>query len=457
MDEAQSSGRGAVRSSVRFRITALATLVFVGVLTVTAVALVVVQTRSLTSNIDASLQLRADDLEAVLLSGGMPATLGLGADEAFVQLVAEDGAVQASSANLVGEPPVVPTGGIDSLQTVSVDQLDDDPFRVLTRTIQLPSGSLVLHIGATIDDVRDSTAALGRSLAVAIPVVAAVLAALTWWLVGRALHPVEAIRAEVATISGTALQRRVPQPPGDDEIARLAATMNDMLGRIEASSRRQQRFVADASHELRSPLTRIKSEVEVDLAHPQAADYVATHRSVVEEAASLGRLVDDLLYLARADAGEMQSAGEVVAVGELVERQVGQAAVTSQVPIEMSGDDAAAVMGNYDQIARVVRNLLDNAIRHAATRVVVTLALERGDVVVAVEDDGPGIPADQRKRVFDRFARIDEARSAAEGGTGLGLAIAREIVDRHGGSISVDPDITTGARFVVRLPAVERP
>ncbi len=153
----------------------------------------------------------------------------------------------------------------------------------------------MLHVAGTLDDIEESTEALVTSLTIAVPLVAAVLDALVWWLVGPTLRPVEAIRAEVAAIGGSALDRRVPQPGCDDEIARLARTMNAMLDRVESAARRQQRFVADASHELRSPLTRIRSELEVDLAHLDEADPATTHRSVLDEALGLQRLVEDLL------------------------------------------------------------------------------------------------------------------------------------------------------------------
>ncbi len=454
MDEAQPVGRvprlRQLAGSVRFRVTALATLIVIVVLVATAVVLVFLQTRTLTNGIDVGLAQRADDLESIVVAGDLPATLGLGADEAFVQVVI-DGETVASSGNLDGAAIGVGTGG-EEVVTMRLAAIDDEPFRLLQRRFSAPQGEVVLSIGASLDDVRDGTAALARSLAIAIPIVAALLAVAEWWLVGKALQPVEGIRAEVASITGSQLQRRVPEPGGHDEIARLATTMNDMLGRIQEASQRQQRFVADASHELRSPLTRIRSEIEVDLAHPETADLLSTHRSVVEEAAGLERLVDDLLYLARSDAGQVAGDGSAVDLVELMhdeQQRVGAA----PVEFHLAPGGAVMVRGSHDQLGRVVRNLVDNALRHAAEHVEVHLDRESDHVTFTVADDGPGVPESARDRIFDRFVRLDEARSAAAGGTGLGLAIVKDIVQRHNGTVMVESAVPHGARFVVTLPA----
>ncbi len=437
---------------MRFRITALATLIVVVVLVVTGIALVLLQRRALTSAIDDSLLQRADDLEAVLRAGELPERLGLGADETFVQVVAADGSILATSENVAGiELNLRLPEGAEVLSSADVPQVDDDPFRLLTRRIPVPGGTTTLLVGGTLDDVKDSAAALARALMVAIPLAAALLAGIVWWLVGRALSPVEAIRREVAAISGGELHRRVPEPATADEIGRLAATMNRMLDRIEESTRRQQRFVADASHELRNPLTRIKSEVEVDLAHPERADLAATHRSVAEEVEGLGRMLEDLLYLARSDAGDLDRSATSVDVSELLEQEVARLG-DARVPVTVSAAPVTTVGGRADQLARAIRNLLDNAVRHASAGVASSVAVADGAVRLVVEDDGPGIPAPDRERVFERFARVDEARSAATGGTGLGLAIVRDIVERHGGRVFVDPRHTDGTRFVVELP-----
>lgn len=441
--------------SVRFRITALATMIVVVVLVATGVALVLLQRRALTGAIDGALRQRADDLQAVLTSGELPAELGTGADETLVQLVGDEGAVLVASANVADAPldVAVPAQG-ESIVTVLLFTVDDDPFRLLTR--RLPAGgngAAVLHVGGSLDDVRDSGAALAGSLALAIPIVAAVLAILGWGLVGRSLRPVEMMRSEVAGISGAALDRRVPIPATGDELERLAITMNRMLDRIEEASRRQQRFTADASHELRNPLTRMRSELEVDAAHPELADLAATQRSVLEEIGHLERLIDDLLHLARSDAAAAGRNVVEIELGDLVRSEVELAGPPQPVEVVLAAEEPVYVRGDRRSLRRAVANLLDNALRHASDRVEVTVSRNGELAVVTVADDGPGVPSDARDVIFERFARLDPARGAVTGGTGLGLAIVRDIAERHGGSVRVANGATRGACFVMELPA----
>ena len=284
-----------------------------------------------------------------------------------------------------------------------------------------------------------------------VPLAVVVLAALVWLVVGRTLRPVERMRAEVASIGLAELDRRVPEPPGDDEIARLAVTMNEMLARLEHAARRQQRFVADASHELRTPLTRMRTELEVDERHPDEADPAATRRSVLEEIAGLQRLIDDLLVLARTD-GEPTRRAEPVDLDDLVLEEI-RAADGAPISIDGHAVSAAQVVGDRDELRRVVRNLLDNARRHATTAVSVELTERGGQAVLVVADDGPGVPAERRDEVFERFSRLDEARSGGAGRAGLGLAIVHDIVVRHGGTVVVADAPGGGARFVVALPS----
>ncbi|HKH04273.1 MAG TPA: ATP-binding protein [Acidimicrobiales bacterium] len=459
-----------VVASVRFRVTALATFALFAVLAATGVALVLAQVRVLTGGLDESLERRADDLAALVGAGPPPAVLPGGEDDDVVaQLLGPDGTVVAASEALDDQPALpVPEGAVDGPVTVDPFLPDDDEeYRVLARLVDTPGGERTLLVAGELDDVTESSGVLAGSLLIAVPLASALLAALVWWLVGRTLRPVEAIRAEVAGIGGADLHRRVPVPPIDDEVARLARTMNGMLDRVEDGVRRQQRFVADASHEMRTPLARMRAEMEVDEAHPGTADTVATRRSVLAEVEGLQRLVGDLLYLARSDAGALDGASGVAAPAvertavDLDDLVLAGAAtlrlVARDVRVDTSGVTAAQVLGSADQLARVVGNLADNAARHAASSVAFTLAEDGERAVLTVTDDGPGIPAEDAERVFDRFTRLDEARTGGRGGTGLGLAIARDIVRRHGGTIAVDTapragDGPAGARLVVTLP-----
>jgi signal transduction histidine kinase len=269
--------------------------------------------------------------------------------------------------------------------------------------------------------------------------------------VSFALRPVEAIRREVEAIGGEDLHRRVPDPPVEDEIGRLAHTMNAMLARLEVATDRQRRFVADASHELRSPLTGMRTELEVNLAHPERVDWSAVAQEILDDTIQLQRLVDDLLVLAAADAApDGASRREPVDLDEIVLAEARRVRPRTGATIDTGAVSGAQVDGDAEQLGRVVRNLLDNAVRHAESRVIVTLGESEGDAVLTVADDGPGVPAAERERIFERFARHDSGRSRSAGGTGLGLAISREIVTAHAGTIELDPD--NASQFTVRLP-----
>jgi signal transduction histidine kinase len=387
----------------------------------------------------------------------VPTTLApVGDDDAFAQVVV-DGEVAQATANAQGAPPLAvpgPTGDAEAMRTVDGSLTDDDEaFRVLTRPVDGPLGDGVVHVASPLDDIDEATGLLSGSLAVAVPAVTLALAALVWWLVGRTLRPVEGMRREAAGIGGNDLARRVPVPDGDDEVARLARTLNAMLDRIEDAARRQQRFVADASHELRSPLARIRTELEVDLAHPAGADPAATTRSVLSETIGMQALVDDLLVLARQDAGAAPTRPAVpVDLDELVAEQVRRLRAEGPVRVDAARVSAAQVTGDAGGLRRALGNVVDNAAHHARSLVTITLAEQGAAAVLSVADDGPGIPAERRDEVFERFARLDGARSASTGGTGLGLAIARAIVVDHGGTIAVDPDHRPGARLVITLP-----
>jgi signal transduction histidine kinase len=274
----------------------------------------------------------------------------------------------------------------------------------------------------------------------------------TWVVSGKALEPVEAIRLEVEGISANELHRRVPEPRTEDEIGRLARTMNAMLDRLDGAADRQRRFVADASHEFRSPLTAIRSRLEVDLAHPHDADWQATEREVLDDTIRLQHLVHDLLALAASDAmARDSSAHEPVDLDEIVLSESRRLRSRTAHRVDTAEVSGAQLLGDAEALRRAVRNLLENAARHARSAVAVTLEESESSVTLTIADDGPGIPPDQRGRIFERFTRLDDGRSRDAGGTGLGLAITHDIVVLHGGTIRVDN--APGARFIVSFPA----
>lgn len=435
--------------TVRFRITAIAAFMVALVLVIAGVALVTRQRAVLTATLDQALVQRADDIEASVTEGGAPERFASVGDEGFVQLLADE-TVVASTPNLAGQPPLdLPSQpGTDVTGTVRGLSVDDDAFRFLSR----PLGDLRLYVGTTYDVVAESTAALAGSLALTVPIVVGLMAGLVWWLVGRTLGPVEAIRSEVASIGSEDLERRVPAPGTGDEIDRLAATMNLMLERLETTVGRQQRFVGDASHELRIPLTRLRSELELMLGHGAGEADRPGLTSLLQETVSMQALVEDLLYLARLDAStEVQMSP--VDLDDIVLEQVSRMDPVEDVEVRLEGLSAVLVHGDKSHLSRALKNLLHNAQRHATSTVWVSLSESNGEAILTVRDDGTGVPVDAADRIFERFARVDEARSADAGGTGLGLAIARDIVERHGGRLVLTNAGESGANFEIRLPA----
>jgi signal transduction histidine kinase len=302
--------------------------------------------------------------------------------------------------------------------------------------------------------VDESVGVLVASLAVAVPVVLALLAALVWWLSGRVLRPVELMRAEVAGIRGGDLHRRLPVSDAHDEISRLARTLNEMLARVEEATVHQRRFVADASHELRGPLTRLRSELEVAMAHPDLAEAPETLASLHAEVTGLQELVEDLLFLARFETGAYAPAPVPVDLEDLVFAEARRLRADARVKVDIGAVRAVRVAGDPRQLARMIRNLTENAERHAGHTVTFELGEHDGECRLVVGDDGPGIPPGKHRSVFERFVRLDEARSRDAGGAGLGLAIVHDIVVRHGGTIRIDDAEGGGARFVITLPTI---
>jgi signal transduction histidine kinase len=282
-------------------------------------------------------------------------------------------------------------------------------------------------------------------LVIGYPLLLAIVGAATFVFVGRSLHPVEAIRRRVATITGRDLRARVPVPAARDEVARLAETMNAMLDRLEASANTQRRFVSDASHELRSPLTTLRAGLEL-LATQQPATAGTTMDMVIEETDRLDRLVSALLLLARADDQGLALRAADVDLDDLVDAER-QRLHHSHLAIVVTAQPVR-VRGDAHQLAQALRNLVDNAVRYARRTVAVRLWQENGFALLEVADDGPGIPATDRERVFERFVRLDESRSRDAGGSGLGLAIVREIANAHGGYVRV---VDSPAGTVMRL------
>jgi len=451
--------RGKRLGTVRARLTVLTTALVAAMLTVSGLSLVAVQERLLRHGIDEALIQRADNIQGDVESGtfgSRPPGEG-DPEDRFTQLIGPDGAVVGASENAAGLPavsgPLGPGSG-DRLRSVSGIR-HTDAFRVLARRVETRTGPVTLVVAQNLDDVHESVLILAWSLTVSFPVAMLLLTLLAWWLTGRVLKPVEAIRAEVASISGSDLHRRVPVPRTDDEISSLANTMNQMLQRLDQASQRQERFVADASHELRGPLTRIRSALEVAMAHPDTVDDETLHDGLLAEAEALSQLVDDVLFLARSEAGALGQPGEPVDLDDLVLDEARDLRERGAHRVVTGSVSAARALGDPRQLTRAIRNLASNAERHASSTVTFECH-EDGDICeLVVADDGAGIPPEQHETVFQRFTRLDGARSRDAGGFGLGLAIVHDIVTRHGGSIRIATQDGGGARFVLTLPRAD--
>jgi signal transduction histidine kinase len=436
-------------STVRVRVTAAATLAVIVVVTLSSGLVVLRHRASLVDQLDESVAIYGDQVAGVLQSSGSWQPPRTEDDDDFVVAVVDDeGAIVTSSIDDDLRPVVARFRARDGIGDVTID---DDSYRATAREVTMPDGrGGTVFVARDREDVDETVAELVGSLLVVIPVAIGLLVVVVWMVVGRTLRTVERMRAEVAAIDLAELDRRVHVPPGGDEIARLATTMNAMLARLESSARRQQQFVADASHELRTPLARMRAELEVDERTPETADVAATRRSQLDEIADLQRLIDDLLVLARGDAG-VPLRTELVDLDDIVLEEV-RAAGRTTIEIDVARVSGAQVVGNAVELRRVVRNLVDNALRHAHTHVAVELAEEGDRAFLTVSDDGPGIPEDRREEVFERFSRVDESRTGGGNRAGLGLAIAHDIVSRHRGTIVVRGSAAGGARVEVAFP-----
>lgn len=328
--------------------------------------------------------------------------------------------------------------------------------RVTTEVDSALYGRLTVTAVAPSDEVARGVDAVGEVLWVLLPGLVGVVALVAWWLSGRALRPVEAIRVEAEAIGGTTIHRRLPEPASDDEIGRLARTMNAMLERLDQSARRQRQFVSDASHELRSPVTAMRTDLEVALQEGDEADWPRVAHAVLAEEGRLETLLGDLLVLASDDESATAAAHATTVDLALVVAE--EAARSRPVPVlvDLADDEdleAFVVAGVAPRLGRAVTNLVDNACRHATSAVRVTLRRDGARVRLLVDDDGPGVPPSDRERIFERFTRLDDSRARDRGGAGLGLAVVRSVVTRHGGFVWADQSPLGGARFTVELPA----
>ncbi|HKY76886.1 MAG TPA: HAMP domain-containing sensor histidine kinase [Acidimicrobiia bacterium] len=403
----------AVGGSIRWRVT-LAAVVVVGLaLAAGAVGMITLLHRAEEDNVRTAARLRANEIAAVIESGQTPGTLAVDdEEEVLIQVLDAAGKVVASSPNMAGRPPVADVRP-GQAKRIEETPIEDEASVVVGRAARAPSGTFTVLVARTLSD--SSAEDVAELLRIGLPLLLVLVGFTTWWAVGRALIPT--------------------------------------LGRLEESQARQRRFVADASHELRSPLANLRQPAEVALAHPERADAAKLARTVLTEGARMQRLVEDLLLLARADEGTSPVRRTPVDLDDVVFEVAAGLRQGSTLRVDTTAVSAGRVAGDQSQLQRMVQNLADNAARHAKSAVGFGLREDSsGSTQLCVEDDGPGIAEADRQRIFERFVRLDGARARDAGGSGLGLAIVAEIVAAHGGTISVGTSPLGGARFEVLLP-----
>jgi signal transduction histidine kinase len=425
--------------------------------------------------------LRSDGMVLVAPSAGVVGTLDtsgevvveqIGADDLGGAVVSLDRlrelAVELESDRLTLDDVLARLDDVDGadprqLYEALVEDLADTPARDVSGYAfgTRPVGNVEVIVTTPTDGIALTVERVRAALWLAVPIIVVLSGLATWLIAGRALRPVRLITERTRTIRSSTLHDRVPVPQANDELRGLATEMNTMLDRVQTEDARRRQFVADASHELRSPIAAIRVQAEAALA--EAGTGVGTETvadlatGVLAEAERMGMLVDDLLSLARHDE-TLAAPGTVVDLDDIV---LTEARRQRRVRIDTSKVSAGRVRCRVDELTRAVTHLLDNAARHADTSVTVGLATDDrtdsgfpGEVVrLTVDDDGPGVPVDDRERIFERFVRLDDARQRDLGGAGLGLAVVAAVAKSCGGTVEVTDSPLGGARFVLSLPA----
>jgi signal transduction histidine kinase len=448
--------RRAGPGTVRARVTVVAGLALTAAVVLGLVVMYRLQLNSADQTIQGQLRNYATQITQSAVGDRFPLPLpasDLG-QTAQAQVLAPDGTVLAATRSWAGLPALyrytLRPGSTTPVRTPAGDRMLPDDLSVYGEHATVGGRPVAIITTARTYLQSQVEQTFAWLLVTGVPVLLVLAGGTVWLVTGRALRPVEQIRAAVTAITSADPSQRVPEPGTDDEIGRLARTMNDMLARLEDAAARQRRFVADASHELRSPLTAIRTGLEVGLSHPDRAPWPQIAGRAVRQSQRLEDLIAQLLVLAKADAHQPAARRQPVDLAALL----ADLAATTPAPgisIELSVPPGTATAGNCDDLSRMFRNLLDNAVRYARRRVLITAAARPDGTIVEIADDGPGIPEEERERVFGRFVRLDASREQASGSAGLGLAIAREIAAAHGATIVLTEAPGGGTRAVVTV------
>lgn len=399
------------------------------------------------------------------LSTAKPETLAAGDPELVTQVLDSNGRVIASDVIAKGMPAFIDVAlapgeraeyRLDEIRPgpdgVSAFDQDEGPFVVVARGVEFTDENGLFLVAASLDNAAEAIQQAIPLLTLGLPVLLAIVGALTWMLTGRALAPVDEMRIKAGEISASELHRRLPVPATSDELERLAVTLNQMLSRLDDSATRQRRFVADASHELKSPLSVLRAMIDVGEQHPDSPAEARLAADLRPEIERMQCLVDDLLVLAGDEENPRAAKETEVELDRVVLDEAASLSRRSSVSIDTNKVSPAVVVGDANRLAQLVRNLTDNASRYASGKVWIELRRRDGKVELLVGDDGPGIPEHEWERVFDRFVRLDDSRSRSAGGAGLGLSVARSIARSHGGDLVLTASEHGGATFRARLP-----
>ena len=425
-----------------------------GVLTVLLVtasaALVLALRTSLTASAVDAAQTRADELAVLVLEDRLPVPLPGTDDDVLVQVLGVDGGVLTATPALADSALDVPRpdpGDRQSYTGTDLAGIGTGPYRVVALGVGVPDGEVTVLVAVALEDVQETVGVAARLLAVATPLLVLLISGGAWLLLGRTLLPVALMTDQATRISGAGLNQRLPEPRRADELGRLALSLNAMLARLESSAQRQRRFIADASHELRSPVASLRTQLET--AQPSDPELLP---DLLAETVRLQELSEELLLIARLEAGRSVLRSTTVDLDDVVDTAVARAHVPAGVQLDDTGVAPVQVAGEAALLERVVDNLLTNALRHAERRVRVTTRAHGGGAELVVEDDGPGVPPADRERVLLPFTRLDDGRDRRSGGAGLGLAVVRDACAAHGGSVEMLTGGLGGALVRVLLP-----
>jgi len=435
----------------------LSTVVVLVAMTVGSLVVLEAFERRLLSNLDTTLEQQvADRVQLLEARADFDALTSVSGDEAFVWIGSLSGEVLSQGGESYPvDSPVPAVVGVPVTEDLVVAEHEDGGLEREQQTIRLVSGvagdDVVVVVGAELEAIDTALKDLAGLFLFVVPAVTALVGALSWITAGRALAPVTAIRARAEEIGGSTLSDRVPVPDSDDEIHRLALTVNAMLDRIEKHAVAIRQFSSDASHELKSPLANIKALVETRRSSDPT--WPSTKSQLVGEVDRLGALVENLLFLSTRQDGDRTAATESVQLDELLFAEAELVTAASDVRVSFGVVEPVAVNGVAADLSRLVRNLVDNAVRHAQSRIELGVYVDDVGVVLSVADDGPGVAERDRERIFERFARLDEARARDDGGTGLGLSIAKQVADAHDARIAVGDAEIGGAIFTITFAA----